>query len=483
MTEIDWQTHRHRGRELVRVLVERPTDLASLAVFRVLFGLLMAGAMVRFLAKDWVRELYTGPKFHFTYPGFEWVRPWPEALMHAHFVLLALLALGVAAGFFYRVCTALFFLGFTYVELIDQSVYLNHYYLISLISGIMVFLPAHRAWSVDAWRKPAIRMDAVPAWGLNLLRFQIGVVYVFAGLAKLNSDWLLRAEPLRIWLSARSDLPMIGSMLSEPSVAYVASWFGAAFDLSIVAFLLWRPTRRTAYALLILFHVATWVFFNIGMFPWIMIVAATVFFPAGWPRHWLSRFTALLSRRLPSRAWASRMKDVVTARSPYRVLPCRKPFLLLVPLSVYAIVQIGLPLRPYFAAQPTGWTGSGFNCTWRVMLVEKTGYVKFFAFDPTTGKRWRLRTTDYLTPRQEVMMAQDPYLIRAMAQRLATDLRSAGHSSIQIQVDAYATLNGRPSQRLIDPDVDLTKTRGTQWIAALRPLEENIRGQSVTNCQ
>src|SRR5882724_7420421 len=118
-------------------LVAPPVDIASLAAFRILFGLLMAGAMVRFMAKGWVRQFYLEPAFHFTYPGFEWVRPWPDALMYAHFILLALLALGVALGVFYRVCITLFFLGFTYIELIDQTAYLNHYYLISLISGLL----------------------------------------------------------------------------------------------------------------------------------------------------------------------------------------------------------------------------------------------------------------------------------------------------------------------------------------------------------
>ena len=209
--------------------------------------------------------------------------------MQAHFILLALLAVGIALGLFYRVCAALFFLGFTYVELIDQTNYLNHYYLISLLSGLLIFLPANRAGSLDAWRKPQLRADAVPAWTLNLLRFQIGLVYIFAGLAKISADWLLRAEPLRIWLAARSAIPLIGPLLSQLWTAYVASWFGAVFDLTVVFCLLCGRTRRMAYALVVVFHVATWVLFNIGMFPWVMLVAATVFFPADWPRHWLRR--------------------------------------------------------------------------------------------------------------------------------------------------------------------------------------------------
>src|ERR1043166_4975489 len=97
---------------IVRI-VSTPVDIASLAAFRFLFGLMMAVAMVRFLAKGWVRQFYVAPGFHFTYPGFAWIRPWPEPLMQAHFVLLALLAVGVSLGFCYRICITFFFLGFT----------------------------------------------------------------------------------------------------------------------------------------------------------------------------------------------------------------------------------------------------------------------------------------------------------------------------------------------------------------------------------
>jgi hypothetical protein len=449
--------------------LERPIDIASLAAFRILFGLLMAGAMLRFLAKGWVQELYSAPAFHFTYPGLDWIRPWPEPLMHAHFVLLALFAMGVAAGFFYRVCIVLFFIGFTYVELIDQTTYLNHYYLISLIAGILIFLPAHRAWSLDARRKPEIAVDAVPAWCLNILRFQIGVVYIFAGLAKFNADWLFRAEPLRIWLAARSDLPLLGPLLNETWVAYAASWFGAIFDSTIVVFLLWKRTRRPAYVLLVFFHVATWMLFNIGMFPWIMMLAATVFFSAAWPRKWISKFSAFAPKHRETKGGAEQLNApdaLIHARR--RVLLSPGISLLRWPLCFYAVVQLVLPLRPYLVSQPPTWTCSGFNCAWQVMVAEKTGYTEFFAFDPATRERRKLSLKKYLTPRQEMMMAQDPYLIRQMARRLAADLNGPGRSTTQIRVNAFATLNGRPSQHLINPDVDLAATMPSDWIVTLK---------------
>ena len=274
------------GRLLEHRLLTAPVDPSSLALFRILFGVMMAAGMLRFMALGWVSELYVLPTFHFTWELFPWVRPLPGALMHLLFAALALLACGVAAGFCYRASIVLFFLGFTYVELIDKATYLNHYYLVSLLAGLLIFLPAHRALSIDVWRRPALAARTIPSWTVNLLRFQIAVVYVFAGLAKINTDWLLEAQPMRIWLAARSDIPFAGQLFTQPWVAYAFSWFGAVYDLTIVFFLIWHRTRLAAYVTVIVFHAMTAVLFPIGMFPWIMIVATSIFFPPDWPRAW-----------------------------------------------------------------------------------------------------------------------------------------------------------------------------------------------------
>ena len=154
----------------------------------------------------------------------------------------------------------------------------------------MVFLPLDRYASVDAWRSPALRSPTVPVWVVWALRAQIGVVYAFGGIAKLNPDWLFDAQPLRIWLFNSGSLPLIGPLLSETWVAYAMSTGGVLFDLTIVGWLLWGRSRPIAYAVLCAFHVATWLLFPIGMFPWIMIGASLVFFSPGWARPLIGRF-------------------------------------------------------------------------------------------------------------------------------------------------------------------------------------------------
>ena len=139
-------------------------------------------------------------------------------------------------GFFYRIAAVIFFLVFTYVEMIDVTTYLNHYYFISLVAFILIWVPAHLNYSIDALLWPKIKRQLVPFWYIVILRFQISVVYISAGLAKLNPDWIINAQPMRIWLPAKTHLPIIGTYLYQTWIAYFFSWFGAAYDLFIVIF-------------------------------------------------------------------------------------------------------------------------------------------------------------------------------------------------------------------------------------------------------
>ena len=58
-----------------RISWNRPVSLAPLAVFRFLFGAIMLLGTVRFMVRGWVHDLYVAPQFHFTYWGFDWVKP------------------------------------------------------------------------------------------------------------------------------------------------------------------------------------------------------------------------------------------------------------------------------------------------------------------------------------------------------------------------------------------------------------------------
>jgi hypothetical protein len=426
----------------------RPVDAAFLGAFRILFGVMMLYGVVRFAANGWIDEFFLQSKFHFKYWGFEWVRAWPAWGMYLHFAVMGLSALGVALGLFYRVAIVTFFLTFTYVELIDVTLYLNHYYLVSLLALLLVFLPAHRVWSLDARRRPALRQATVPAFQLYLLRAQVGTVYFFAGLAKFQSDWLLHAQPLNIWLNSRTDFPLIGQFFAEPWTAYALSWAGFLFDTTIAFWLLWGRTRIYAYLVVIGFHVMTRALFPIGMFPVIMILSALVFFPPEWPRALARR----LSRYLP--ALGRLASKAVAAEPPPASVRLRAALVL---CCAYAVLQILIPLRHHVYGGNVLWHEQGMRYAWKVMVRAKGGSVTYLVRSEKTGRTYYISPRRYLRSYQEREMSAQPDLILQLARHIADDFRANGHGDVEVRADVPASLNGRPTARLIDPEVDLAR--------------------------
>lgn len=433
----------------------RPADGASLAAFRIAFGLLGLAGAIRFFAYGWIDDLYLAPAYHFTYWGFGWVQPWPGWGLYLHFALMGLFSLGIALGYKYRLCAVLFFLSFTYVELLDKIAYLNHYYLFSLLSLLIIFMPLHRAAALDA-RRPQNQPGngTVPLWALWTLRGQFAVVYLFAGIAKLNPDWLGQARPLRIWLHQNPDLPLLNLWPGELWPAYLASWAGLLFDLTIVIWLLLPRTRPWAFLAVIAFHLLTWLLFPIGIFPGVMVAGAALFFAPDWPRRLWRRIRAYMPA-------AGRFGAAADPRPPPKpaakiTSPLRWAALLLL---LFGLAQLALPLRHYAYPGNVRWNEAGYRFSWRVLLSEKTGFAQFRVHHQESGGRWLVSPGEYLTPLQGERMAFQPDLILATAHLIAADFARRGRAGVAVYADVYVAFNGYPSRRLVNPDIDLAKER------------------------
>ncbi|WP_029890105.1 HTTM domain-containing protein [Polycyclovorans algicola] len=444
------------GERLLRTLTA-PRDIAALAVFRMLIGALMCVGALRFMRNGWIERLYVEPTFHFKYWGFGWVQVPGETGLYLLYAGIAFTAFMVAIGALYRVAIIAFWCLFTYAELMDVTTYLNHYYFISLLTLILCFLSPHRAWSVDAWLRPKLRAMTLPAWQTYWLRFQVGLLYFYAGWAKFEPDWLLHAQPLNIWLPPHSGLPLLGPLLEFSWVHYAFSWFAFMFDVTIIGFMLWRRTRLLAFAVILVFHWFTHLFFNIGLFPFIMVFAVLVFFDADWPRTLLARL------RLPSPAPAA-VANVGAAGAP-RWSPLATTFALMV--LVFSMIQFVLPLRQWWYPGTVIWHEQGMRFSWRVMLREKSGVLEYRVV--TADGRTRLVfPRDYLTEQQYREMAGQPDLILQLAHHIRDDFDARGLGPVQVYADSQVSLNGRAAQRMIDPAVDLAHVEDglarAEWI-------------------
>ncbi len=429
--------------------LNQPVDILPLAVFRVAFGVLMCGSSLRFVLNGWIEAVYLAPEFHFFYLGFEWVKPLSAEVMSALYATLIVLSCFIALGFLYRPSIVLFFLLFTYIELIDQATYLNHYYFISLVSFLLIFLPANRYLSLDVHLRPRLKTRFVPAWCIFILQLQLAIVYFFAGLAKLNEDWLLRGLPMSIWLKGNTGFPLIGSLFDYHWVALLFSWAGAFYDLTIVYWLSWRRTRLTAYVNVIVFHLMTALLFPIGMFPYIMIAAALIFFSGSELRSVLRRLRINLPD-LPR----------LTYSRPTRLTKRVKAILLL-----FFILQFALPLRHVLYPGDTNWTMEGYRFAWRVMLNEKAGFVTFYVADETLDRTQVVIPSQRLTEHQQRHMSYQPDMILQFAHYLAAQHPYAGEHDIAVYAEAWVTHNGRPSELLIDPTQNLLEVPRDIWTA------------------
>ncbi len=452
----------------------KPIDIAFLVFFRILFGGIIAWEAYRYFTYGWIGRYFVEPAVNFTYYGFSWVKPWPGRGMYIHFLVIGLAAACVMLGLLYRFAAPILFLAFTYAFLLDQTRYLNHFYLICLISFLMSFLPAERAFSIDALLRRRIRSDVVPAWTLWLLRAQVGIPFFFGGIAKLNSDWIHGGEPMRTWLRPLTQ--------ASGSNIFVADWVvygfvigGLLLDLFVVPLLLWRRTRPYAFAAAIVFNLINAVIFDIGIFPWLMLGALLIFFPPDLMRRFVQ---ALKPAEAPGGAVPAkrplRSKTIAEARSYSSLLPWQKFVAGL--LVSYLAVQLFLPLRHYLYPGNVSWTEEGHNFSWHMKLRTKDGEAVFNVTHPQTGQSWIIRPEDYLKSHQLTKMITKPDLILQFSHYLAEEKRREGYENVEVRARVMVSLNGRQPQLLIDPNVDLAKEQAsllpTRWIVPLTtPLE------------
>jgi hypothetical protein len=435
---------------------------------RAALGLVLTFATLRFMARGWVRELLSEPAFHFTYLGFDWVRPLPLPALHAVFSVMAISGALLCVGWFTRSAAAIFFASFTYVELLDQALYLNHYYLVGLLVFLMVFCRVGTALSLDSRCGP--RSDGtVPVWCYWAFRAQLSIVYFYAGLAKVNPDWMFRAEPLRTWLHTFQDTPLLGPWVDSLWLALFASWAGLLFDSSVWLLLWFRKTRPVALATLFTFHGIIAALFPVGAFSWIMMAAALAFAAPDWPRRWAARLGVRLPLQPRSNGNASAVEPALTATASARRGARAAPTL----LAGHLLLQALLPLRHLLYPGDVNWTNEGFRFAWRVMLIEKTGQVEFRVVEPRQGGTEIVVPRPDLTRLQVAQMSVQPDMIQQYAQHLAELAAASGRGQVRVYADAWASLNGRPAQRLLEPTVDLAAAplgvSPKPWIVPLAP--------------
>lgn len=422
-------------------------DNSSLIIFRILFGLLCFLESVGAILTGWVHRTLIEPQFTFNFIGLDWLQPLPATGMYFYYLIMGGFALLVMFGYKYRFGIIGFTILWSATYFMQKASYNNHYYLLILLSAIMVFQPANAYLSIDAKLNPSIKSIAMPNWCKWVFIVQMFIVYTYGAIAKIYPDWL-DTSVIELLMKSKKNYVLVGNLLQQKALHYILAYGGILFDGLIIPLFLYKPTRKFALALSIFFHLFNSFIFQVGIFPYVSLAFALFFFE---PKYVHKLF----------------LKNKPFYHKNDVILPNYKnPFLIL--FGVYFLVQIALPVRHHFIKDDVLWTEEGHRLSWRMMLRVKHGIANYRVVDKTTKKSININLSDYLTKKQQHLASVKPDVIWQFAHRLKQVFNDSGQN-ISVFVDCKVQVNGKPYKQLINPDVDLANVdwqtfKHSDWI-------------------
>lgn len=430
-----------------------PTPIHSLVFTRIAFGLLMIYQTCIYIFTEKLEKYFIEPEFHFKYYGFEWVKEMPGDGMYYCFLALFFLAILITIGLFYRAAIISYTILFIYIFLIDKFLYLNHYYMEILFCFLLCFMPAHRSFSLDSYYWPKIRTTLINFWPIFLIRAQFEIILLYAGIVKINYDWL-HGRPLNEWLGGGSRIEILNYLFTLSWTPILASYGVIILHTIGASLLLWRRTRIYIFFIYCIFHLVNAVTFSIGVFPYMAIALTLIFFDPDWPAK-------ILKLKIKTTEWQKHFIET----SPQ----IKKLTVFLV--TLWIIFQILFPLRYLLYPGNVLWTREGHNFSWRMKLADTSCENTFHIINPKTKETWNI----FLSKNGS---SCKPDLILQLAHRLQKDWKKDKWQDVEVRVTSYCSLNKRKPQLLIDPDVDLTKIKDSllhkTWIA---PFDERLDNQ------
>ncbi|MBO9700170.1 MAG: HTTM domain-containing protein [Sporocytophaga sp.] len=426
-------------------------DNSGIVAFRIVFGIIIFIETSGALITGWVYDIFIEPKYVFNYISIEWLKPLQGNGMYFYYATMALLGLAIASGLFYRLSSVLFAFMWWGSYLMQKAHYNNHYYLMLLLAFLLIFIPSHKRLSLDVKIGMVTEEKTCSAWCHYILVFQISIVFIFAGIAKVNPDWLAM-KPLSYKFDECSSWPTVGALFRSDLMKYLIFYGGLCFDLFIVPLLLWSKTRKYAVVLAIFFNLFNAIVFQVGTFPFLMIGALVLYFPP-------SAITQILFNTHTENISSLKVEEKGTAIAYI--------------LMVYALIQIYLPLRHWHYEGDVNWNEEGYSMAWRMMLNSKHGDLSFIIKDA----KGRMLMHDY--PQNKISIGQynsmcsDPDMIWQYVQYLKQEMEEKGEKSVQIFADSHLSLNGRDLEVFIDPKADLAQVtwhhfKHSDWIIPLR---------------
>ncbi|MXV37433.1 Vitamin K-dependent gamma-carboxylase [Flavobacteriaceae bacterium Ap0902] len=431
-------------------------DNSKLVFFRIFFGLLMMVECWGAIVTGWVKETFVDPQFTFNFIGFDWTQVFVGETMYYLYGFMGFMGLLIMLGAFYRAAIISFFLCWSLTYFMQKSHYNNHYYLIMLVSFLLMFMPANRYLSLDEKIFSGLKSTVTEKWNYLLFKVLIACVYIFAAIAKISPGWLgNHFLPLRLnysaqWFENQFGANIFSDFLRNPELAGFLSYSGIIFDFLIVPLLLFKPTRRIAFILGIMFHLFNSITLHIGIFPYFALAMCIFFFDSRTINKIFFPFKQ--STNLNERHTSLRYQQMVK---------------LLV--AGFICIQLYLPIRHWLIPGDVLWTEEGHRMAWRMMLRTKAGNGSFVVEYPDHSTT-RINLHQYLTRNQLHSCKAKPDMIWQFAQILKRKMKEERNLDVKVfYKNGVLKINDGPWYPYIDPETDLAHTKWSyfghqEWI-------------------
>jgi len=302
-----------------------------------------------------------------------------------------------------------------------------------LLSFLMALLPANRYASIDVKLNPSLKSISMPNWCKWLFIAQLLTLYTYASKAKIYPDWL-DGTVMEIFMKKKQNYLLISDLLQEKTTHFFLAYGGILFDGLIIPLLLFKPTRKYAFYGSIFFHLFNSIVFQVGIFPYMSLAFCLFFFD---PKI---------------------IRNIFLKRKDYydtnEVIIPKYSKVLVAFFLIYFCFQVGLPLRNHFFKDDVLWTEEGHRLSWRMMLRSKQGRITYNVIDANTNKMIPFNINHFLTKKQQRGASTKPDVIWQFSKYLKQDFAKKG-IPVKVYVNSFVGVNGRPSQRFIDPEVDI----------------------------
>ena len=421
-------------------------DNSPLVVFRIFFGFLVACESFGAIFTGWVKRILIDPEVTFSFIGFEWLKPLPGFGMYFYFLAMGVFGLAIMLGYRYRIAIISYTILWAGVYFMQKTAYNNHYYLLLLISFLMIFLPSNSYASLDVRQNRIKEENTMPYWISLLFIIQVAIVYVFASIAKFYPDWLDGTFTRNLLADSTNVIALKKLFLQKWFYLFIA-YMGIIFDLLIVPLLLFKKTRMLALLASLTFHLFNAIFLEIGIFPFFALTFVLFFYEPETIRSvFLRKKTSIETENGHSNYYG---KKIV--------------YFLIIP---YLIIQLLLPLRHHFIEGDVLWTEEGHRLSWRMMLRERNGFIHIRIKDLKTGEESLYDYRKNLTDKQIQNLATKPDFIWQYCQYIKKEFKG---KEIAIFIDCKNSINRKEYKTLIDPKFDMAKAkwnyfRHNEWL-------------------